>query len=78
MNENKAFYSIKEFAALLGVHHTTIRRAIINGRLSAFRIGASERSGFRIPASETQRLAIIQINLRLSPKIEDLQIKEGI
>lgn len=33
------FYTIQETAELLKVHHTTIRRALKEGRLKGFRIG---------------------------------------
>lgn len=33
------FYTIDEISEILKVHHTTIRRAIKEGRLKAFRIG---------------------------------------
>ena len=33
------FYTIDEVATLLKVHHTTIRRAIKDKRLNAFKIG---------------------------------------
>lgn len=33
------FYTIKEVAKILKVHDTTIRRAIKQGRLKAFKIG---------------------------------------
>ena len=36
---NDEFYTIEEVAQMLKVHHTTIRRAIKNGRLKAFKIG---------------------------------------
>ncbi len=34
------FYTINEVADKLKVHHTTIRRAIKEGRLRAFKLGA--------------------------------------
>lgn len=36
---NDEYYTIYEVADLLKVHHTTIRRAIREGRLKAHRIG---------------------------------------
>ena len=52
------FLSIKEFAAELGVHHMTIRRCIARGRINAIRVGGINKSIYRIPKSELQRLAI--------------------
>jgi excisionase family DNA binding protein len=36
---NDEYYTIYEVADILKVHHTTIRRAINEGRLKAFKIG---------------------------------------
>jgi excisionase family DNA binding protein len=57
----RAFYSIKEFANELMVHHNTIRNAIKCGRINAFRVGKGKRSMFRIAASEIDRMALIDI-----------------
>ena len=37
---NDEFYTINDVAKVLKVHHTTIRRAIKEGRLRAFKLGA--------------------------------------
>lgn len=58
---DKDFYSIKEFASILRVSPITIRRAIKNGRINAFRAGGTEKSSFRIPASEIHRMGIIDL-----------------
>lgn len=60
MEDEKGYYSIKEFADLLRVHHNTIRKAIHKGRINALRIGPSNKSSYRIPATETNRLAMIE------------------
>jgi excisionase family DNA binding protein len=52
------FLSIKEFAAILKVHHSTIRRGIARGRIQAIKVGGIKKSIYRIPTSELQRLAI--------------------
>lgn len=65
---SEEFLTITEFSVLLRVHPQTIRRAIKNGRVHAFRIGVGIRSGFRIPRSELSRMAIID----LENIIEDL------
>ncbi len=57
MDHTKAFYSIGEFASLMGVCWRTIYRAIKQGHINAFRISGGEKSAFRIPSSEIQRLA---------------------
>lgn len=45
---DQEFYSIKETAAVFGVHPSTIRRAIKKGFLSIIRIGNGPRSPYRI------------------------------
>ncbi len=53
----KAYYSIKEFAELLSVHHNTIRNSIKMGRINAFRVGYGPKAALRIPSSELSRIA---------------------
>jgi excisionase family DNA binding protein len=57
MDDASGYLTIYEFAKLIGVHHNTIRRAIKNGHISAFRIGNGKRSQYRISKIETNRLA---------------------
>lgn len=58
IRKNKEFLTVYEFADLVGVHHNTVRKSIKNGRISAFRIGASDRSSYRISIHEINRLAV--------------------
>ena len=58
----KAFYTIQEFAAELGMHPNTIRSAILRGKISALRLGGSQRVTYRIPHSEIERLAVVNLN----------------
>lgn len=51
------YYTVKEFAGKLNVSPTTIRRAILYGRIHAFRIGKGKRSSYRIISSELERMA---------------------
>lgn len=67
---NKDFYSVKEFAEKLGLSARTIRRAISNGRLSVIRIGSTERSAIRIPHSEIDRVAVVELRTILTKMIE--------
>lgn len=55
------FLSIKEFAAIIGVHPDTVRRSIKRGRIGAIRVGGGKRTIYRIPKSETQRLALCDL-----------------
>lgn len=61
MENTKDFLSILEFSQKLGKHPNTIRRAIKNGRISACRIGASQRSSYRIPVSEIDRVSLLNL-----------------
>lgn len=62
MEEHKKdFYSIKEFAKLLGVHPNTIRRSVKNGRIGALKVGNRFRPLYRIPATEINRIALFNM-----------------
>ena len=67
---SSAFYSIKEFALKLGVHSNTIRRSIKNGRISAFRVGAGNKSIYRIPHSEINRMAEVDLGKIVNSMVE--------
>ena len=49
---NDEYYTIYEVADILKVHHTTIRRAIKDNRLKAFKIGTK----WLIKANDIERL----------------------
>lgn len=65
------FYSIKEFAAKLCVSAHTIRRAIRNGRINAFRAGSTEKSTYRIAHSEISRMGIVDLQKMINKMIQD-------
>lgn len=69
MNDT-AYYTIKEFACKLSVHEQTVRRLIKKGRLNAFRIGGGIKSGYRIPASEINRIALFDMEQLIEKIIE--------
>ncbi len=73
----KQFYSIKEFAEILCVSTHTIRRSIKNGRISAFRVGSSEKSSFRIPHSEISRMGIVDLQ-KIVKKLVEKEMDKGI
>ena len=52
----KEFYSVLEFAKMLDVHPITIRRAITNGRIEAFRPGIGIKAPYRIAYTELDRI----------------------
>lgn len=70
-DENPAYYSIKEFALKVRVHPNTIRNSIKNGRLNAFRIGIGRNANYRIPSSETQRLALFDLKGLIDKLIQE-------
>ena len=55
------FYTIFEFAKKLRVHHNTVRRAIKSGRIHAFRLNDNQNSPWRIPGSENNHLAFMDM-----------------
>ena len=73
--QNTEFLSINQFAELIGVHPNTVRNMIKSGRLSAFRTGCSEKSSYRIAKSETQRLAIVDLDKIVNNLIEERKKK---
>lgn len=68
----QAFYSIKEFAEIVRLKPKTIWKAIRAGKISAFRIGNSRRSEYRIAASEIERLSTVN----LQAVVDDLVAKK--
>lgn len=64
------FLSIKEFAAKVGVHPDTVRRAIKNGRLNGFKIGYGKRASYRIAKTEISRIALIDLETIINNIIE--------
>lgn len=50
------FYTVKEFAHLMGVHENTIRKMIRNKRLHPINLGSEKMPTYRIPADDIARL----------------------
>lgn len=53
--------TIKEFAYTINVHRHTVRKMIKEGRISYIRTGTGKKAGYRIPASEIERMAIVEM-----------------
>jgi excisionase family DNA binding protein len=65
------FYSIKEFAAKVGVHPNTVRRAIQNGRISAANVGSGHRHIYRIAKTEINRIALLDLKEIIDKMVEE-------
>ena len=68
------FLSIKEFAFLIKVHPNTVRRSIKKGRLNAFRVGEGCKAVYRIPLTEINRLAILNMETVMNSIIDQKMI----
>lgn len=71
METEKEFLTVKEYAALLGIHPNTARRSIKTGRISAFKVGSGNRSDYRIPRSEINRMALVDLEKIIEKKVKD-------
>lgn len=67
------FYTIKEFAGLLGVHPTTVRRGIAYGRIQAFRVGEGKKSTYRIFKTELERMAAFDVETIIETRARELK-----
>ncbi len=66
----KEFYSINEFAKLLGFHPNTIRKHVKCGRISSVSVGNKFRPIYRIPMSEIERMGAFQLENIINKLIE--------
>lgn len=72
---NEQFYTIKEFAALLLVHPTTIRRGIKCGRIQALRVGQGAKSTYRILKTEVERMMSFDVTQIIEKRAQELSRK---
>jgi excisionase family DNA binding protein len=70
MSNECDFFSIKEFAAKVGVHPMTIRRAIKRGRITAIKIGGNKYSCYRIAKTELDRIALFDLEDIVNKMVE--------
>lgn len=69
---DKDFLTIYEFCECLGIHYNTARKMIKSGRVSAIKMGvAGKTSDYRIPTSELQRLAVVDLGGMVDKIVED-------
>jgi len=66
----KDFLTVEEFSQVIGAHPHSIRNMIKKGRLSAFRMGGGERSSYRIPRSEIERLSMVNLDQVIDGLVE--------
>lgn len=70
------FLSIKDFAKWIGVHPNTVRRAIREKRISAFRLGYGNTGTLRIAKSEVTRMAEVDLREAIEQEIKKRLGKE--
>lgn len=75
MNNEREFLTVQELSDKVRVHPNTIRRAIKDGRIQAFRVGIGSKSSYRIPNTEVQRLCELDMT-KLIQKIMDEKLEE--
>lgn len=54
--KDKENLSVIEFAEKINKHPQTVRKAIKNGVIKAFRLGSTTRGTYRIPVTEIDRM----------------------
>lgn len=59
--EMRNYLTVSEIAKIVGMHPNTIRNAIHKGKLSSIRFGTGKNSPYRIPKSELERLALVDL-----------------
>lgn len=62
--------TIKEFSEKLRVHKNTVYRAIKKGHITAFKVGVGSRSGYRIPISELDRMALFNLETIVAKMVD--------
>ncbi len=64
--------SVKEFASILRIHPSTVRRAIDYGRIHAFRVGIGKKASFRIPRSEVERMMAFDLTEVIEKRAKEI------
>lgn len=68
--DDPEFLTIIEFANKIRMHPNTVRKGIISGRIQAVRLGNSNKSAYRIPATELQRLCELDMSELIEKIVE--------
>lgn len=71
MDCDKEFLTVQEYALLLNIHPNTVRSSIKSGRLNAFKVGSGDKSIWRIPRSEINRMALVDLEKIIEKKIKE-------
>lgn len=71
-------FTVKELAAILMVHPSTVRRAIKCGRISAFKVGVGKKATFRIFKSELERMAAFDVTEIIERRAREIVKEKGI
>lgn len=67
----KRFFTVKEFAIELGVHYNTVYKGIKDGKIVALRLTSGRNSTFRIPETEIERIAQVDLKEIYESLMED-------
>jgi excisionase family DNA binding protein len=66
----KEFYTVNEFAKIMNVHPSTIRRALKRKQLISMKFGSDARNTHRIPHSEFDRCMMKDLKEHVRREIE--------
>jgi excisionase family DNA binding protein len=55
------FYTVKEFSQVLGLHTNTVYKGIREGKIIALRLTNGKNAVYRIPKTELERIAIVDL-----------------
>lgn len=69
---NETLLSVKQFASKIGVHPSTVRRAIAFGRIHAFRVGAGKKAQYRIRETELERMMAFDLTDIIENRAKEL------
>jgi len=71
MKDMEDLMTVQEFADHVRMHYNSIVKAIRAGRINAFRITSGKRAPYRIPKSEINRIAMIDLEKIVNQIVSD-------